>query len=276
MTNDILACTGTQNKNNSMRDVKQASESIPTLNVNGQGDHMLNGDGDVKVSHFINGLDAEIGENVQNGNSGTQSHNHGAHDDSNGLNGSEKHETYADKNISSDSSDTISSESLDTHTKNIACDISKDNEADTPLLKDNIDTQLDSSDNRYTFAIGNEDSDNDPKTTKFDKQMHENDTQKKDKQIKYEPKDRVLKKSISRTQSCLDDPPDGGWGWVVTFSAFMVGLILDGISFSFGLFFKELYVYFNESKSVTSWIISVLNGTYLGIGRYLGLVFRVS
>ena len=47
----------------------------------------------------------------------------------------------------------------------------------------------------------------------------------------------------------------------------MVGVILDGISFSFGLFFKELYVHFNESKSLTSWIISVLNGTYLGIGK---------
>ena len=75
------------------------------------------------------------------------------------------------------------------------------------------------------------------------------------------------KRSMSRAQSCLEDPPDGGWGWVVTFSAFMVGVILDGISFSFGLFFKELYVYFNESKSLTSWIISVLNGTYLGIGK---------
>ena len=63
------------------------------------------------------------------------------------------------------------------------------------------------------------------------------------------------------------DPPDGGWGWVVTFSAFIVGVILDGISFSFGLFFKELYIYFNESRSLTSWIISVLNGTYLSIGE---------
>ena len=76
---------------------------------------------------------------------------------------------------------------------------------------------------------------------------------------------------LTRTQSCLDDPPDGGWGWAVTFSAFMVGVIVDGISFSFGLFFKELYVYFNESKSLTSWIISVLNGTYLGIGKSVKL-----
>ena len=76
---------------------------------------------------------------------------------------------------------------------------------------------------------------------------------------------------LTRTHSCLDDPPDGGWGWAVTFSAFMVGVIVDGISFSFGLFFKELYVYFNESKNLTSWIISVLNGTYLGIGKSVKL-----
>ncbi|XP_045164709.1 monocarboxylate transporter 3-like [Mercenaria mercenaria] len=60
--------------------------------------------------------------------------------------------------------------------------------------------------------------------------------------------------------------PDGGWGWVVTFVAFMIGLILDGISFSFGILFKHLLVYFNESKSLTSWIISVFNGIYPGIG----------
>lgn len=80
-------------------------------------------------------------------------------------------------------------------------------------------------------------------------------------------KDTVLAKSTKIVKHSLDDPPDGGWGWVVTFSAFNVGLILDGIAFSFGLFFKELYVYFNESKGLTSWIISVLIGTYLGIGK---------
>ena len=67
--------------------------------------------------------------------------------------------------------------------------------------------------------------------------------------------------------SCYDNAPDGGWGWVVTFSAFMVGVILDGISFSFGLFFNHLLAEFSASKSQTSWIISVFNGTYLGIGR---------
>ena len=70
-----------------------------------------------------------------------------------------------------------------------------------------------------------------------------------------------------RSQFTHNSPPDGGWGWVVTFSAFFIGLILDGISYSFGLFFKELYTYFNESRSLTSWIISTLNGTYLSIGE---------
>lgn len=87
--------------------------------------------------------------------------------------------------------------------------------------------------------------------------------------VKFHKSDNKIKneKTVERATSCYDNAPDGGWGWVVTFAAFMVGLILDGISFSFGLFFKELLAHFNESKSLTSWIISVLNGTYLGIGK---------
>lgn len=61
-------------------------------------------------------------------------------------------------------------------------------------------------------------------------------------------------------------PPDGGWGWVVTFSSFMVGFLVDGICFTFGFFFKEFMDYFGSNKSTTSSISSVLNGTYLSIG----------
>ncbi|XP_052782946.1 monocarboxylate transporter 12-like [Mya arenaria] len=75
--------------------------------------------------------------------------------------------------------------------------------------------------------------------------------------------------------SFYDNAPDGGWGWAVTFAAFMVGVILDGISFSFGIFYRELLQYFEESKSLTSWIISVLNGTYLGIGPIASILVTV-
>ena len=67
---------------------------------------------------------------------------------------------------------------------------------------------------------------------------------------------------------------DGGWGWVVTFAAFMVSFILDGIAYSFGLFFTELLEYFGETKSLTAWIISIFNGTYMFIGMYLEILFH--
>lgn len=51
--------------------------------------------------------------------------------------------------------------------------------------------------------------------------------------------------------------PDGGWGWVVVFASLMVSLIMDGVSFSFGLIYTELLAYFGESKSKTAWIGSL-------------------
>ncbi|XP_058066249.1 uncharacterized protein LOC131215870 [Anopheles bellator] len=51
--------------------------------------------------------------------------------------------------------------------------------------------------------------------------------------------------------------PDGGFGWVVVFSSFMISLIMDGVSFSFGLIYIELLAYFGESKAKTAWIGSL-------------------
>lgn len=52
-------------------------------------------------------------------------------------------------------------------------------------------------------------------------------------------------------------PPDGGWGWVVVAASFMVNLIADGITFSFGVIFHEFLEYFGETKATTSWIGSL-------------------
>ncbi|XP_050415574.1 monocarboxylate transporter 12 [Patella vulgata] len=75
-------------------------------------------------------------------------------------------------------------------------------------------------------------------------------------------------------KSTVDDefpvPPDGGWGWVVTFSSFMVSVLVDGVCFSFGIFFTKFMDYFQESKMKTSWVGSVLNGTYLVLGPIVG------
>lgn len=48
--------------------------------------------------------------------------------------------------------------------------------------------------------------------------------------------------------------PDGGYGWTVVFASLVIQLIIDGISFSFGLIYTELLNYFEESKTKTAWI----------------------
>ncbi|XP_077300586.1 monocarboxylate transporter 9-like [Arctopsyche grandis] len=52
-------------------------------------------------------------------------------------------------------------------------------------------------------------------------------------------------------------PPDGGWGWVIVFATFMVNLIADGITFSFGVMFVYFLDYFGEGKAKTAWIGSL-------------------
>ncbi|OWF37862.1 monocarboxylate transporter 12-like [Mizuhopecten yessoensis] len=60
--------------------------------------------------------------------------------------------------------------------------------------------------------------------------------------------------------------PDGGWGWVIVLSSFMIMLISDGFAFSFGVLFTELLDVFQESKSYTSWIASLFYGVPLICG----------
>ncbi|KAG5900722.1 hypothetical protein JTB14_038240 [Gonioctena quinquepunctata] len=61
-------------------------------------------------------------------------------------------------------------------------------------------------------------------------------------------------------------PPDGGWGWMVVFGSFMIHVITDGVTYCFGIFYDEFLDYFNEGKSATSWILSILVGVTLCSG----------
>ncbi|KAI5698488.1 hypothetical protein M8J75_007623 [Diaphorina citri] len=72
----------------------------------------------------------------------------------------------------------------------------------------------------------------------------------------------ISSSSSSSSESSLDNlsqmhPPDGGWGWVIVFASFMVNVIADGITFSFGVIFIEFLHYFGEGKSKTAWIGSL-------------------
>lgn len=48
---------------------------------------------------------------------------------------------------------------------------------------------------------------------------------------------------------------------------FHFSLIVDGVCFSFGIFLLEFLDYFHENKGKTAWIGSVLNGTYMVMGK---------
>ncbi|XP_060077417.1 monocarboxylate transporter 12-like [Ylistrum balloti] len=81
---------------------------------------------------------------------------------------------------------------------------------------------------------------------------------------------RKMKKLSKSGAVCVDpisyNVPDGGWGWAVTFSSFMVNVFIDGVIYTFGIFFPELLRYFGESKGKTQLLHSILVGTLFFVG----------
>lgn len=57
--------------------------------------------------------------------------------------------------------------------------------------------------------------------------------------------------------------PDGGWGWVIVAASFIINMIADGITFSFGILFLEFQKEFEESKAVTAGVLSVFHAVPL-------------
>jgi hypothetical protein len=51
--------------------------------------------------------------------------------------------------------------------------------------------------------------------------------------------------------------PDGGYGWLIVFVSFLINMIADGITFSFGVYNSEFLKYFGDSKGKTAWISSI-------------------
>ena len=65
----------------------------------------------------------------------------------------------------------------------------------------------------------------------------------------------------------LAPPPDGGWGWPVTIASFLIHLILDGITYSFGVFAVGLIDYFEASRQDVGWVGSIMIGVTYGTGK---------
>ncbi|XP_054718074.1 monocarboxylate transporter 12-B-like [Uloborus diversus] len=66
----------------------------------------------------------------------------------------------------------------------------------------------------------------------------------------------------------MPEPPDGGWGWVVVFCSFMIHVIADGVTYTFGIFHMEFLRHFGESNGATSWVSSIMVGTTFCVGPF--------
>ena len=90
--------------------------------------------------------------------------------------------------------------------------------------------------------------------------------------------EEAIKESLKQPSEGEEDPaetveaPDGGWGWLVVFSAFVFNVVTDGTAYSFGVLFTHLVDYFGTSRSKTAWIGSVFNSAPLLCGPIASLV----
>jgi len=62
-------------------------------------------------------------------------------------------------------------------------------------------------------------------------------------------------------------PPDGGWGWVVMISSFLVMVIVDGVCYTYSVFFSELLDYFEAGRSKTALVGALVPACYLLVGK---------
>ena len=56
----------------------------------------------------------------------------------------------------------------------------------------------------------------------------------------FDANESLLEKSTSKPSQDPPTPPNGGWGWVVVAASFFCLCVLDGISYTFGMFLAPL------------------------------------
>jgi hypothetical protein len=65
----------------------------------------------------------------------------------------------------------------------------------------------------------------------------------------------------------MAEKPDGIWGWVVVFAAFMNLALTDGVFVSMSLITLELIDKYDEPVSTVAWVSSIYSGFMLTSGN---------
>ncbi|KAI1278106.1 Monocarboxylate transporter 9 [Halotydeus destructor] len=78
--------------------------------------------------------------------------------------------------------------------------------------------------------------------------------------------EKEMNNEATNCERTVPRPPDGGWGWVIVFCSFMIHVIADGVTYTFGIFYTELVNYYGEGKGFTAWVTSIMTGVTYGIG----------
>lgn len=68
------------------------------------------------------------------------------------------------------------------------------------------------------------------------------------------------------TMYTIQNPPDGGWGWVIVGAAFLTFFMTTGTMMSMSVMYVAWLEEFNTGRGVTSWIIAVAVAVMFGIG----------